>query len=88
MRILLLAVAIALAVQATDSARAQTYPSRPITMIVPFAAGGPTDRIGRIMAEGMRGSLQATHRDRGRVRGLPARSGSAVPSARRPTAIR
>jgi tripartite-type tricarboxylate transporter receptor subunit TctC len=33
------------------------YPSRPITMIVPFAAGGPTDVIGRIVAEGMRASL-------------------------------
>ena len=38
-------------------ASAQTYPSRPITMIVPFAAGGPTDRIGRIVAEGMRPAL-------------------------------
>jgi tripartite-type tricarboxylate transporter receptor subunit TctC len=38
-------------------AGAQTYPSRPITMIVPFAAGGPTDRIGRIVAEGMRPAL-------------------------------
>lgn len=39
------------------AATAQLYPSRPITMIVPFAAGGPTDTIGRIIAEGMRGSL-------------------------------
>ena len=38
-------------------ARAQAYPSRPITMIVPFAAGGPTDAIGRIVAEGMRAVL-------------------------------
>lgn len=38
-------------------ARAVDYPSRPITMIVPFAAGGPTDVIGRIVAEGMRASL-------------------------------
>jgi tripartite-type tricarboxylate transporter receptor subunit TctC len=36
---------------------AQVYPSRPITMIVPFPAGGPLDTIARIMAEGMRGSL-------------------------------
>ena len=35
----------------------QNYPSRPITMIVPFAAGGPTDAIARIMAEHMRMSL-------------------------------
>jgi len=33
---------------------AQTYPMRPITMIVPFAAGGPTDVAGRIVAQGMR----------------------------------
>jgi hypothetical protein len=37
---------------------AQTYPMRPITMIVPFPAGGPTDTIGRIVAEGMRVSLR------------------------------
>ena len=36
---------------------AQVYPSRPITMVVPFAAGGPTDTIARIMAERMRQSL-------------------------------
>ena len=36
---------------------AQDYPTRPITMIVPFAAGGPTDVVARIMAEGMRASL-------------------------------
>src|SRR5260370_28020705 len=35
----------------------QGYPSRPITMIVPYAAGGPTDVIGRIIAEHMRASL-------------------------------
>ena len=36
---------------------AQDYPSRPITMVVPFAAGGPTDVVARILAEGMRASL-------------------------------
>jgi tripartite-type tricarboxylate transporter receptor subunit TctC len=35
----------------------QPYPSRPITMIVPFAAGGPSDVIARIIAERMRVSL-------------------------------
>jgi tripartite-type tricarboxylate transporter receptor subunit TctC len=38
-------------------ARAQAYPSRPITMVVPFATGGPTDAISRLVAEGMRPSL-------------------------------
>jgi tripartite-type tricarboxylate transporter receptor subunit TctC len=35
------------------AARAQTYPSRPITMVVPFAAGGVFDVIGRILATRM-----------------------------------
>ena len=38
-------------------ARAQTYPSRPITVVVPFPAGGSTDAVGRIVAERMRLSL-------------------------------
>jgi tripartite-type tricarboxylate transporter receptor subunit TctC len=36
---------------------AQAYPTRPITMIVPFAAGGPTDVVARIIAERLRSSL-------------------------------
>jgi tripartite-type tricarboxylate transporter receptor subunit TctC len=42
------------------SAWAQAYPSRPITMIVPFAAGGPTDAAGRLIAQGMKASLGQT----------------------------
>jgi tripartite-type tricarboxylate transporter receptor subunit TctC len=38
-------------------ARAQTYPTRPITMIVPFAVGGATDVVARIVNERMRKSL-------------------------------
>jgi tripartite-type tricarboxylate transporter receptor subunit TctC len=38
-------------------ALAQAYPTRQITMIVPYAAGGPTDTVGRIMAERMREAL-------------------------------
>ena len=37
----------------TGTAMAQTYPSRPITLIIPFAAGGPTDVLGRTMAQRM-----------------------------------
>jgi tripartite-type tricarboxylate transporter receptor subunit TctC len=38
-------------------ATAQTYPSRPITMIVPFAPGGPTDVAGRVLAGRMKDAL-------------------------------
>jgi tripartite-type tricarboxylate transporter receptor subunit TctC len=38
-------------------ANAETYPSRPITMIVPYTAGGPTDTVGRTVAERMRAEL-------------------------------
>jgi tripartite-type tricarboxylate transporter receptor subunit TctC len=54
---LLISVAVSAVVGFAESAIAQTYPSRPVTMVVPFPAGGPTDTIGRIMAEGMRVSL-------------------------------
>jgi tripartite-type tricarboxylate transporter receptor subunit TctC len=39
---------------ASRIARAQTYPTRPITLIVPFPPGGVTDAIGRVVAERMR----------------------------------
>jgi tripartite-type tricarboxylate transporter receptor subunit TctC len=42
------------------AALAETYPSRPITMVVPFAAGGPTDTLARIVAERMRQVLGQT----------------------------
>ena len=36
---------------------AQTYPSRPITLVVPFPAGGPVDTLARFLVERMRASL-------------------------------
>jgi tripartite-type tricarboxylate transporter receptor subunit TctC len=41
-------------------AMAQAYPTRLITIVVPYAAGGPTDVIGRILAERMRAVLGQT----------------------------
>ena len=50
----LIAVAIAMAaVAAMSAAEAQTYPSRTITLVVPFPPGGSTDVVGRIIAERM-----------------------------------
>src|SRR5215467_13956700 len=40
-------------IAAAEVATAQTYPTRPITMNVPFAAGGPTDTIARVIAQRM-----------------------------------
>jgi tripartite-type tricarboxylate transporter receptor subunit TctC len=56
MRTLLIALASA-AVLASGGASAQTYPSRPITLIAPFPAGGPLDTIARILSEPMRVAL-------------------------------
>ena len=54
-----IAAALALVAVATAVA-AQDFPNKPITVIVPFAAGGPTDTIARIMGERMRASLGQT----------------------------
>ncbi|HEV3159950.1 MAG TPA: tripartite tricarboxylate transporter substrate-binding protein [Xanthobacteraceae bacterium] len=38
-------------------ARGQSFPARPITIVVPFPAGGPTDTLGRVLADRMKNSL-------------------------------
>src|SRR5262245_60605033 len=53
MRLLPLAGVLAACALAVGGAHAQSYPSRTITIIVPFPAGGSTDTVARIMAEGM-----------------------------------
>jgi tripartite-type tricarboxylate transporter receptor subunit TctC len=45
---------------ASRIAKAQTYPTRPITMLVPFPAGGGTDAVTRTIADRMRTSLRQT----------------------------
>jgi tripartite-type tricarboxylate transporter receptor subunit TctC len=53
----LLAIAFGVLVATMTTAMAQPYPSRPITIIVPFPAGGPTDTLARILADHMSTSL-------------------------------
>lgn len=48
---------LALVLGVVSSAAAQTYPSRPITLVNPFAAGGPVDAVARIVSAPMSKSL-------------------------------
>jgi len=57
MRNLSFVVAFVATVVSIGSARAQTYPARPITLIVPFAAGGAVDITARIVGEHMSRTL-------------------------------
>ena len=52
-----IAVALAVVLAGMTGVQAETYPSKPITLIVPFPAGGPTDTIARIMTEHMSRTL-------------------------------
>jgi tripartite-type tricarboxylate transporter receptor subunit TctC len=52
-KLLALMVAGIIGLASTGMAKAQSYPAHPITMIVPFAAGGPTDTLARILAQRM-----------------------------------
>jgi tripartite-type tricarboxylate transporter receptor subunit TctC len=52
------ALGLAAAVGLPSWVRAETWPSRPLTLVVPFAAGGPTDIVGRIVAQALAGTLQ------------------------------
>ena len=50
-------LAFTLSALAASAAFAQAFPSKPITLVVPFAAGGPTDRVARDLAEAMQKPL-------------------------------
>jgi tripartite-type tricarboxylate transporter receptor subunit TctC len=52
-----LALGVAGAITISLGAAAQTYPNRPITMVVPFAAGGPTDTVARLIGQSMTQTL-------------------------------
>jgi tripartite-type tricarboxylate transporter receptor subunit TctC len=69
-----LAAACALAFAATSAA--QQYPSKPIALMVPFAAGGPTDTVARSLAQAMGKHLKQTIV----VENVPGAGGTIAPS--------
>jgi tripartite-type tricarboxylate transporter receptor subunit TctC len=56
----LIKAVVGLALLAGAHAHGQTYPTKTITMIVPFAAGGPTDTVARLVAQSMTTTLKQT----------------------------
>lgn len=56
-RVAISAIGFAATATIIQTAAAQVYPSRPITLIVPFPAGGANDTLARIVAERMRALL-------------------------------
>jgi len=58
MKHLLAAALLAAMLHGIGSAMAQAYPTRPIVVVVPFSAGGPTDALMRVLGERMRASLE------------------------------
>ena len=56
-RMFVASLALAAVFGKVGRASAQVFPSHPLSMIVPFPAGGPIDATGRLVAEGMRASL-------------------------------
>ena len=55
--LVLLGATLACTLAGLGAAAAQPYPSRPVTLIVPFGAGGPVDTLARTLSEAMRASL-------------------------------
>src|SRR5262247_3088073 len=82
MRNLMLGAALALASLA-GAASAQDFPTRPLTMVIPFAAGGPTDVLGRVIAARM-GEVLAQQVVVENVGGAGGMTGSAKVAQARP----
>jgi tripartite-type tricarboxylate transporter receptor subunit TctC len=55
--VVIAAVTLGISADGLNAAHAQAYPSRPITVVVPYPAGGPTDTLARILAEPLRVAL-------------------------------
>ena len=85
MRLSTLAAAAGLAATAAAAASAQDYPTGPVTIVVPFAAGGPTDTVTRLVAEPMSAAARPADRraERRRRRRHPRRHPGRQGRARR-----
>ena len=57
MRRLMIVAALATSLVNIAGASAQNFPTRPVTMVVPFAAGGPSDALARVIGDRMRAAL-------------------------------
>ena len=57
MNALFIGCTLAVTFGVSSTGTAQSYPSRPVTIVVPFSAGGPTDTLARLMVERMRKTL-------------------------------
>src|SRR6476469_1883826 len=58
MKLKFLRTVAGIALMMSAAAHAQTYPTKTVTMIVPFAAGGPTDTVARLVAHSMSKTLK------------------------------
>lgn len=78
-------VLIALFAAGVVPAKAETWPSRPLTMVVPFATGGPMDAVARILQSALSDALheQVIVENVGGAGGIPAPS--CCPSSGRPS---
>jgi tripartite-type tricarboxylate transporter receptor subunit TctC len=87
-RTLLATLVAAASTFAATAALAQDYPTKPINIVVPFAAGGPTDKVARDLAEAMRKHLNNATIVIDNVGGAGGTLGATKVAGRRPTATR
>lgn len=60
LKLMLKVALLALLALLASCAQAQNYPTKPITMVIPFSAGGPTDTLGRTIAQAVATALRQT----------------------------
>jgi tripartite-type tricarboxylate transporter receptor subunit TctC len=84
----ILRASLAVAALAVAGSAFAEYPDKPVTIVVPFAAGGPTDKVARDLAEAMRKPLGGQSIIIDNVGGAGGTLGARRSRARRTTATR